>query len=51
MQLLIIIGVIGIVVLLVMFLKKVLHLTVDEQGYDDKDDYLERRVKKDEDDK
>ena len=51
MQLLIIIGVIALVVLLVMFLKKVLHLTVEEQDYSDKDDYLERRVKKDEEDK
>lgn len=51
MQLLIIVGVIGLIVLLVMFLKKILHLTVEEQDYSDKDDYLERRIKKDEEDK
>ena len=50
MQFLIIVGVVGIVVLLIMFLKKVFHLGVDSQNYSDKDDYLERRIKKDEDD-
>jgi len=51
MQFLIIIGAIGALVLLIMFLKKVFHLTVDDQEYSDKDDYLERRIKKDEEDK
>ena len=44
-------GVISLVVLLVMFLKKVLHLTVEDQNLSDKDDYLERRIKKDEENK
>lgn len=39
------------VVLVVMLLKKVLHLRVDDQDYSDNDDYLERRVKKDDEDK
>ena len=39
------------IVLLVMFLKKVFHLRVDDGEYNDKDDYLERRIKKDEEDK
>ena len=34
---------------LVMFLKKVLHLTVDDEDYSEEDDYLERRIKSDED--
>ena len=51
MQFLIIIGLIGVVVLLVMFLKKVLHLRVEDLEYSDKDDYLERRIKKDEENK
>ena len=51
MQFLIIVGVIGLIVLLVMFLKKVFGLTVEDQEYSDKDDYLERRIKKDEEDK
>ena len=38
-------------VLVVMLLKKVLHLRVDDQDYSDNDDYLERRVKKDDEDK
>ena len=48
MQFLIIISAIGLIVLLVMFLKKVLHLTVEDQKLSEQDDYLERRVKKDE---
>lgn len=51
MQFLIIIGIIGVIVLSVMFLKRVFHLTVEEQNLSDKDDYLERRVKKDEENK
>lgn len=39
------------VIVLVMLLKKFLHLRVDDEEYSDKDDYLERRIKKDEDDK
>ena len=39
-------GVVG-VILIVMVLKKFFHLTVDDQDYSEKDDYLERRVKKD----
>lgn len=50
MQFLIIVGGIGIVALVVMGLKKVLHLSVEEQELSDKDDYLERRIKKDEED-
>ena len=42
---------IGVLILLVMGLKKVLHLRVEDQDYSEKDDYLERRVKKDEEDK
>lgn len=51
MQFLLIVLVIAVLILLVMFLKKILHLRVEDQNYSDKDDYLERRVKKDEDDK
>lgn len=51
MGIFIIIGVIGLIVLLVIFLKKVLHLTVEDQNYSDENDYLERRIKKDEEDK
>ena len=51
MKLLFILAVIGLVVLLVMFLKKILGLRVDDQEYSDQDDYLERRIKKDEEDK
>lgn len=51
MQFLIIIGVIVLLILLVMLLKKIFHLTVEDQNYSDKNDYLERRIKKDEDDK
>lgn len=39
-------GVVG-VILIVMALKKFFHLTVEDQDYSEKDDYLERRVKKD----
>ena len=39
------------IIILVMALKKVFHLGVDDQHYSDKDDYLERRIKKDEEDK
>ena len=45
-----IIGAIVAIALIVMFLKKVFHLRVDDGDYSDKDDYLERRVKKDEED-
>ena len=51
MQFLIIVGIIGVIVVSVMLLKKVFHLTVEEQNYSDKDDYLERRIKKDEENK
>ena len=33
------------------WLKKVLHLNVDDNEYSEEDDYLERRIKKDEEDK
>ena len=46
-----IIGGIVLIILLVMGLKKVLHLRVEDGDYSDKDDYLERRIKKDEEDK
>ena len=39
------------IALVVMLLKKVLHLRVEDGDYSDKDDYLERRIKKDEEDK
>lgn len=44
---------IGVVVLalIVMLLKKVFHLRVEDQNLSDKDDYLQRRVKKDDEDK
>lgn len=45
-----IIGSIIVIALIVMFLKKVFHLRVDDGDYNDEDDYLQRRVKKDEDD-
>ena len=41
---------IAVIALVVMFLKKVLHLRVEDGDYSDKDDYLERRIKKDEED-
>lgn len=46
----IILGVI-LLALLVMLLKKVFHLRVEDQNLSDKDDYLQRRVKKDDEDK
>lgn len=33
---------------IVMGLKKVMHLTVEDGNYSENDDYLERRIKKDE---
>jgi hypothetical protein len=51
MPFLIILGIISLLVILVMFLKKVFHLRVEDQNYSDSDDYLERRIKKDEEDK
>ena len=39
------------IILLVMLLKKVLHLTVEDGNYSDDNDYLERRMKKDEENK
>ena len=44
------IGIVALIVL-VMLLKKVFHLRVEDQNYSDKDDYLERRVKKDDETK
>ena len=40
-----------VIVLVVMGLKKVLHLRVEDSEYSEEDDYLERRIKKDEEDK
>ena len=40
-----------VIALIVMFLKKIMHLRIDDGNYSDKDDYLERRIKKDEEDK
>ena len=51
MELLIVIGAVVVIGLLVMGLKKVLHLTVEDENLSEKDDYLERRVQKDEEDK
>ena len=51
MTFLYIVLVMGAVALAVMYLKKVFGLTVDDQEYSDKDDYLERRIKKDEENK
>lgn len=36
-----------VVILLVMLLKRILHLRVDDFDYSSENDYLERRVKKD----
>jgi hypothetical protein len=47
MELLIILAIAGVVAVSVMFLKKYLHLTVEDENLSDKDDYLERRIKKD----
>ena len=38
---------IAVIALIVMLLKKFLHLRVEDGNYSDEDDYLERRVKKD----
>ena len=46
-----VIGAIILIVLIVMFLKKVFHLTVEDGNYSDTDDYLERRIKDNEEDK
>lgn len=51
MEFLIIVLIIGVVALAVMYLKKILHITEEEDKLSSKDDYLERRVKKDEEDK
>lgn len=51
MQFLIIVGIMLVIGLLVWGLKKVFHLTVEDQNLSEKDDYLERRVQKDEEDK
>ena len=40
-----------VIILIVMGLKKVLHLTVEDNNYSEENDYLERRIKKDEEDK
>ena len=40
-----------VIALFVMLLKKVLHLRVEDGNYSDEDDYLERRIQKDEEDK
>ena len=50
MEFLIIIVIIAILSLAVMWLKKIFRLRVEDQDYSDKNDYLERRVKKDEED-
>lgn len=46
-----IIGGVILLALLVMLLKKVFRLRAEDQNLSDKDDYLERRVKKDDEDK
>lgn len=46
-----IIGLIILISFIVVILKKVLHLRVEDGNYSENDDYLERRVKKDEEDK
>lgn len=46
----IILGII-VIALVVMLLKKVLRLRVEDNEYSEEDDYLERRIKKDEEDK
>ena len=46
-----VIGAIVVIILVVMLLKKVLHLRVDDGDYSEDNDYLERRIKKDEEDK
>ena len=51
MEFLVIVLIMGIVALVVMYLKKVLHITEEEEKHSEKNDYLERRIKKDEDDK
>lgn len=51
MEFLIIVGVMAVIGLLVCALKKVFHLTVEDQNLSENDDYLERRVQKDEEDK
>ena len=51
MTFLYIVLIMGAVALAVMYLKKVLHITEEEEKLSDKNDYLERRVKKDENDK
>ena len=51
MEFLVIVGIMVVIGLLVFGLKKVLHLTVEDQNLSEKDDYLERRVQKDEEDK
>ena len=51
MELLIVIGAVVVIGALVMGLKKVLHLTAEDENLSEKDDYLERRVQKDEEDK
>ena len=40
----------AVIALVVMGLKKVLHLNVDDKEYSEEDDDLERRIKKDEED-
>jgi len=40
-----------VIAIIVMLLKKVFHLTVEDGNYSSEDDYLERRIKKDEEDK
>ena len=40
-----------VIILVVMLLKRVLHLRVDDGDFSEENDYLERRIKKDEEDK
>ena len=40
-----------VIVIIVMILKKIMHLRVEDGDYSDNDDYLERRIKNDEEDK
>lgn len=46
-----VISAIVVIILVVMLLKKVLHLRVDDGDYSEENDYLERRIKKNEEDK
>jgi len=46
-----VLGAIILIILVVMFLKKVFHLRVEDGNYSEENDYLERRIKDNEEDK